>query len=116
MRTNLGMDTGDYRQLLERIRDLLLSVGDTRWGPRLQCWISELDALRSRDEVAIMHHVRRTRRSVAGMGSISDIVICNEAGHRVPKDDAELNRLNDRLLTLADSLFLTTAKLLNEEA
>jgi len=50
------------------------------------------------------------------MGSISDIVICNEAGHRVPKDDAELNRLNDRLLTLADSLFLTTAKLLNEEA
>jgi hypothetical protein len=108
------MDIGTYRQLLAQIRDLLLGVGDTRWGPRLQSWIAELDGLQTSDEQSMMEHVRRTRRSVAGMGSMGDIVICVEAGHHLPDDQAEVNRLNAQLQKLVHSLFLTCASLLNE--
>jgi hypothetical protein len=106
------MNTKSYRALLIQIRDLLLGVEDTRWGPRLQSWTSEFDALLDSDHKSITEHIKRTRRSIAGMGSIGDIVICGEAGHKIAGDDAEVARLNAQLQSLTHSLFVATSGLL----
>jgi hypothetical protein len=109
-------DTNNYRELLLQIRDLLTSVGDARWGPRLASWIAEIDELSNRDDLPVLDHVRRTRRAVAGMGSTGDVVISAEAGHEVPADEIEISRLNAQLHHLVHSLYLITAKLLDEES
>lgn len=104
----LEMDTSEYRRLLVQVRDLLLGVADTRWGPRLQDWISELDDVVGND-IATLKHIRRTHASIAGMGSLGDIVICKDAGHRVPESEIEIDRLNVRLQEFVHLLFITTA-------
>lgn len=98
-----------YKSYLVQLSELLLSVGDKGWGPRLQAWVQELEDL---PESQVVAHVRRTSQSLAGMGAIGDVVICPENGHAVATD--RVGDLNNQFMTLVGSLSFTTNALLGK--
>lgn len=90
-----------YRKLLEQIRDHLRQYDVPGWPARLDKWLSELDQL---DPQKMKAHLLRSQRSLGGMGSISDIVICPEAGHKIAADEHLIKAANGVLLTLVEKL------------
>jgi len=90
-----------YRTLLKQIRDHLKRYGVPGWPARLDKWARELDQL---DPGKLRAHLLRTRKSLGGMGSIGDIVICPEARHNIPKDELAIKTANDTLLALVGKL------------
>ena len=90
-----------YRELLGNLRDHLRFYDVPSWPQRLDGWISELDTPQSLD---VKTHLLRTRKALGGMGSMGDIVICAEAGHKIPQDEGSANRANDTLLSLVGKL------------
>lgn len=108
------MNFVQYAALLAQIRDLLLAVGDQRWGPRLHTWLTQLDANSLRSDASVLEHVRRTHDSLMGMGSIGDVVISAESGHDVSSLGITFEGANDKLTGLAEQLFDLTERLLAE--
>jgi hypothetical protein len=90
-----------YRKLLEQIRDHLKKYGVRGWPARLDEWARELDQL---EPGKLKAHLFRTQKSLGGMGSISDIVICPEAGYNIPNDESAIKAANDTLLGLVGRL------------
>lgn len=95
--SEINVDT--YRRLLEQLRDHLKAV--EAWPSRLDEWVKELDVV---DRGTLKDHLQRTRRSLAGMGSIGDLVICAEAGHRPASGGSTFEKANKRLLELVECL------------
>lgn len=83
------------------------------WADTLEKWVAELAHLSPNQVKA---HVLRTRRSLRGMGSIGDIVICPQAGNRIANDEQAISAANDRLLNLVDDLSAETARYLDGAA
>ena len=100
-----------YRNLLEQIRDHLSRYGVRRWPPRLDEWIQELDSL---GPEGLKSHLHRTLKSLGGMGSIGDIVICPEAGHDIPTERPLIKAVNDRLVALTDELYAEAKRRLSQ--
>lgn len=80
------------------------------WPARLDKWGRELDQLESEKLKA---HLLRTRKPLGGMGSISDIVICPEAGYNVPNGESVIKAANDVLLSLVRKLDAEVSHLLS---
>jgi len=99
-----------YRDLLERIQDHLKKYEVPGWPARLDKWGRELDQPESEKLKA---HLLRTPKSLGGMGSISDIVICPEAGYNVPNGESVIKAANDVLLSLVRKLDAEVSHLLS---
>jgi len=56
----------------------------------------------------------RTRRSLGGMRSIGDIVICPEAGATIPNDERGITAANETLLSLVERLHTEVTRMLGE--
>jgi predicted DNA-binding protein YlxM (UPF0122 family) len=91
----------EYRRLLEETKNHLEKYAEKRWSSRLSEWIAELDSLSG---PAISNHVKRTQRALGGMGSIGDVVISPEAGHKISTDEGEIEKANRRLIQLVQAL------------
>jgi hypothetical protein len=105
------IDIGRYRELLHRIRQYLSGYGDRRWPPILDEWLAELAACEG-SSTRLEEHLRRTRRAVSGMGSLGDVFISPESGHRIADDDETVHEANGDLLSLVRSLDREVAELL----
>jgi hypothetical protein len=105
----LQSDVSQYKALLVQISELLLSVGDKGWGPKLQAWAQELEGL---SDSQIVAHARATNLSLAGMGAIGDVIICPENGHTVAAD--QVHTMNSRFMALVESLYSNTNALLGK--
>ena len=103
-----------YIELLQAIERHLASFGDTRWPKRLSDWRDEFTTAQF-DAAARVHHLARTRRALGGMGSIADVVIAPEAGHRIADDERVIKAANDKLLDLAQQLDKVVGRLLSKE-
>lgn len=93
-------DFDHYRDALAQIADHLAAHGEAHWSQTLRQWLRELDGPGLRG----LAHVRRTRRCLGGMGSLGDVVICPEAGHKIANDPATVKAANDRLLSMVHEL------------
>jgi hypothetical protein len=99
----------EYKRLLAQVADHLRSYDDRRWPAVLGEWLKEI----SGEGIDVPHaHLERTRRALAGMGSIADVVICPQAGHRISSNESEIRKANARLLQLVHDLHQEVEKLL----
>ncbi|HEX8252205.1 MAG TPA: hypothetical protein VF846_03570 [Thermoanaerobaculia bacterium] len=96
-----------YVALLGAIQTHLQGYNDTRWPHVLASWIADVP----QNPVSLRAHVERTRQSLAGMGSIADVVIAPECGHSITADEREIRRANARLLELVAALDEETLRL-----
>jgi len=103
-------DTAAYRGLLTRIRDYLLSYGDTKWSARLEGWLRELDGSGSPN--SLRSHVERSQRATGGMGSLGDLTICSQNGHSIADDRTLITAASKGLSALMTELYLETKNLL----
>jgi hypothetical protein len=91
-----------YRRLLEQVRDHLEKYGVPGWPAQLDQWARELDRL---DPAELKAHLVRTQKALGGMGSIGDVVICTEAGHKIANDKSAIKEANETLLALVEALY-----------
>ena len=101
-----------YVELLQAIETHLARFGDPRWPMRLREWIDEFDRLPA-GTLERTSHYERTRRALAGMGSIADIVIAPETGYRISEDEREIKHANRNLLDLVEQLDREIERLLS---
>lgn len=91
--------------------DHLVSFGEHRWSSRIKGWVLEIDNLSSGKTTP---HLTRTRKSLFGMGSVADIVITPEAGLSIPDNEEEIEKANDKLISLARALDQEIERLMSE--
>jgi hypothetical protein len=95
-----------YRELLSNIRSLFDAYGEFDWASTISRWIDELDAaVANNSHVEIEKNMARTKKSLGGMGSIGDVVISPEAGHKIASDMTTTDNANERLLALVHQLW-----------
>jgi hypothetical protein len=95
------MDT--YMDLLVAIKTLLNRYQVRGgWTQRLDEWIDEYQHL---EPTARRGHLERTKRALAGMGSLGDIVICPQNGDTISADQTEMRSANEVLRSLLDQLY-----------
>lgn len=100
-----------YRQLLREIRDYLVSYEDRRWTPVLEEWSAELEG-----EVPpnfLIEHLQRSMKATGGMGSIGDLYIAPENGHRIADDPAAIDAASERLWSMTAALYKEAKSLLD---
>ena len=84
----MGTENQQLLTMLEDITTMLESYGESHWAR----WIADdANRLRSGDLTAITHFLG----AFGGMGSLNDLAICPENGHRVI--ETETVAANDRL-------------------
>lgn len=84
----MGAKTQQLLKMLDDITALLEAYGENHWAR----WIGDdASRLRSGDLTAISHFLG----AFGGMGSLNDLTICPENGHRVT--EAETSAANERL-------------------
>lgn len=105
------MGRNEYTALLREIESHLSLFGERKWAPRLAEWLREYESA-GLDSVMRRAHYDRTRRSLGGMGSIADIVITPEAGHRIANDRNAIDEANERLIRLVQRLDREVERLL----
>jgi hypothetical protein len=81
------------------------------WSERLEEWIGEFRHL---EPSARRAHLERTKRALAGMGSIGDIFICPQNGSAISADDNDIRTANDKLKALLDRLYSEIARELGQ--
>jgi hypothetical protein len=92
----MGPKTKKLVKRLEETVDLLRSHGEERWAQ----WLSEDAArLRSGDSYGVTHLLS----AYGGMGSLNDLIICPENGHRIKKKDVK--RVNKRFQALKSEVY-----------
>lgn len=96
-----------YKNLLCDIREYLERYNVPSWPERLGQWAAELDNL---EVLNYRKHLLRTQKSLGGMGSIGDIVICPEAGHKISTAPQAINAANAGLLSLVKELHKEVAR------
>jgi hypothetical protein len=108
-------DLDRYRRLLEQIRSHLIAYGVQVWPGTLDSWLHELNGLNGSlgSEGALVQHVMRSRKATGGMGSLGDIVICPQAGHRISDEEGEIRDVNATLRRLVSTLYAETTTLLS---
>lgn len=85
--------------LLDEIAALLRAHGETHWSS----WLAEdAERIRKGDPEGLRHFLS----AFGGMGSLTDLVLCPENGHRIARSQVDavngrLKRLLDRAATLA---------------
>lgn len=90
----------------------LASFEEHRWSSRIKGWVLEIDNLPSEK---ILSHLTRTRKSLFGMGSVADIVITPGAGLSIPDNEEEIEKANDKLMSLARALDQEIEILMSEQ-
>ncbi|MBK8869725.1 MAG: hypothetical protein IPN19_01435 [Elusimicrobia bacterium] len=95
------MNLKRYQQLLEEIIGHLTRFGERRWSSRIKGWVLEIESLPLEK---VISHLTRTQKSLFGMGSVADIVITPEAGLSIPDNEEEIDKANDKLISLARAL------------
>jgi hypothetical protein len=107
-------DLDRYRRLLEQIRSHLIAHGVQVWPATLDSWLRELNALvgSQGSKRALEQHVMRSRKATGGMGSLGDIVICLQAGHRISDDEGAISDASATLRQLVSALYAETTTLL----
>jgi hypothetical protein len=103
------MNLKRYRHILEEIIGHLTRYGERRWSSRIKGWVLEIDSLPLEN---VFSHLTRTRKSLFGMGSVADIVISPEAGLSIADNDEEIEKANNRLVSLARALDQEIEKLM----
>ncbi|SRR5260221_1846260 len=91
-----------YTRLLRKLQDHLLKHGVEDWPARFEQWIKEWNGLTPDQAKA---HIARTQKALVGMGSVADIVICVEAGHKGVDDERSRQAANDKLMQLVDDVY-----------
>jgi hypothetical protein len=79
----------------------LSQYNEKRWTPRLGEWVAELDHM---PQGGIDSHAIRTRKALFGMGTIADIVISPRSGLTISENPEEIDKANEKLISLARSL------------
>jgi lactate dehydrogenase-like 2-hydroxyacid dehydrogenase len=102
-----------YIDLLAALSKLLSSVGERFWSGQLDKWTREAEQLvQKRNKDLLKEHLRRTKRSLVGMGSIGDITISCQAGLAKTYSVDEARKIDEQIEELTDSLYKTTIELL----
>lgn len=79
--------------LLDEIAALLRAHGETHWS----AWLAgDAARIREGDPEGLLHFLS----AFGGMGSLTDLVLCPENGHRIAR--AEVDAVNGRLRKLLD--------------
>jgi hypothetical protein len=106
-------DLDRYRRVLEEIGSTLIAYGVQVWPETLDSWLHELNGLigSQGSERALVQHVIRSRNATGGMGSLGDIVICPQAGHRISDEEGEISDVNATLRRLVNALCAETITL-----
>jgi hypothetical protein len=104
----------NYKSLLQKLQAHLTVYGVTYWSTEISEWVSQLQFLehRTSNNHGLREHLLRTRQAFGGMGSLSDIYICREAGYAITGDRQEIRKANDELDRLRSGLFMETCGLL----
>lgn len=90
---------------LLNIRNLLRSVQEDHWANQLSELVSKIE---SKNNVSI----REISNLFGGMGSLNDIWICQENGHKI--SGFEVEDINRRLSVMLDEAFLELSNLKEE--
>jgi len=106
------MDTSRYREILTRIRDYLLIYADQKWSGRVDEWIHELNESSSPKSLRL--HIERSQKATSGMGSLGDLTICPQNGHRIQNDRQLISEASNGLWALTSELYQESKALLTQ--
>ena len=90
-------------QLLFEIEELLVSVDETWWSSNV----------RRAKSLPRKQQAERILQMFGGMGSFNDLILCEDNGHSVAREDED--EINRRLRELQSDLFDLCTSILEEE-
>ena len=97
-----------YIEVLRAIKNYLEEYGVPYWPETIGKWLEELPLPNDK----LMHvHAARTHKMIGGMGSLGDIYISRNAGHRIVGDKAEVLKVNKQLEAMIHELYVVTGAL-----
>src|SRR5262245_39094614 len=111
-------DTKSYEAVIEELHELLASVDPDpswdSWTTTTEGWLKKLREIHTRrdqpEEIEL--HARRVLESFGGMGSLNDLFLSPQAGHKIGPDKKAIAAANAKLNQLRDDLHQLAKKLL----
>ena len=108
------LEFNQFIELLKSIRKILNEYEVHNWPNIINKWIEEIEELRSGDGKAIVLYLQKIQRSLGGMGSLGDLVICPEAGHKILGNEKEIEKINDNYINFIRRLDNVITQLLQK--